>query len=420
LAGFNFRASFFKRKTQTNLMNKSLPNGPLTGIRVIELGVLLAGPFVGQLMGDMGAEVIKVELPGQGDPIRTWGRELVNDQSLWWPVVARNKKSITLNLRVEEGQEILKKLIAEADILVENFRPGTMEKWGMGYDELKKINPKLIMVRVSGYGQYGPYSQRAGYGSIGEAMGGLRYIVGEPDRPPSRVGISIGDSLAASHATIGALAALRARDITGEGQVIDCAIYEAVLTMMESLVTEYAKLGFVRERSGSRLPNIAPSNAYPTQTGDILIGANQDTVFRRLADVMEMPELKEDPRYKDHVSRGKNELELDELIGKWSSQYAAEELLEKLHEAGIPAGKVYTAADMLKDPHFEVRNAIVDHEHPGVGPLKMQNVVPKLSDTPGSIRTPAPELGQHNEEVYKNLLGLSDEQLAEMKEKGIF
>lgn len=401
-------------------MNKSLPNGPLTGIRVIELGVLLAGPFVGQLMGDMGAEVIKVELPGQGDPIRTWGRELVNDQSLWWPVVARNKKSITLNLRVEEGQEILKKLIAEADILVENFRPGTMEKWGMGYDELKKINPKLIMVRVSGYGQYGPYSQRAGYGSIGEAMGGLRYIVGEPDRPPSRVGISIGDSLAASHATIGALAALRARDITGEGQVIDCAIYEAVLTMMESLVTEYAKLGFVRERSGSRLPNIAPSNAYPTQTGDILIGANQDTVFRRLADVMEMPELKEDPRYKDHVSRGKNELELDELIGKWSSQYAAEELLEKLHEAGIPAGKVYTAADMLKDPHFEVRNAIVDHEHPGVGPLKMQNVVPKLSDTPGSIRTPAPELGQHNEEVYKNLLGLSDEQLAEMKEKGIF
>ncbi|MFP4293528.1 MAG: CaiB/BaiF CoA transferase family protein [Cyclobacteriaceae bacterium] len=401
-------------------MNKSLPNGPLTGIRVIELGVLLAGPFVGQLMGDMGAEVIKVELPGQGDPIRTWGRELVNDQSLWWPVVARNKKSITLNLRVEEGQEILKKLIAEADILVENFRPGTMEKWGMGYEELKKINKKLIMVRVSGYGQYGPYSQRAGYGSIGEAMGGLRYIVGEPDRPPSRVGISIGDSLAASHATIGALAALRARDITGEGQVIDCAIYEAVLTMMESLVTEYAKIGFVRERSGSRLPNIAPSNAYPTKTGDVLIGANQDTVFRRLAEVMEMPELKEDPKYKDHVSRGKNELELDELIGKWSSQYEAEELLEKLHEAGIPAGKVYTAADMLKDPHFEARNAIVDHEHPGVGHLKMQNVVPKLSATPGSIRTPAPGLGQHNEEVYKNLLGLSDAQVAEMKEKGIF
>lgn len=400
-------------------MEKQLKNGPLEGIRVIELGVLLAGPFAGQLMGDMGAEVIKVELPGQGDPIRKWGRELIKGQSLWWTVVARNKRSITLNLRVPEGQEILKKLIAEADILVENFRPGTMEKWGMGYEELKKINKKLIMVRVSGFGQTGPYSHRAGYGAIGEAMGGLRHVVGEPDRPPSRVGISIGDSLAASHATLGALAALRARDITGEGQMVDCAIYEAVLTMMESLVAEYHKTGFVRQRSGSRLPKIAPSNAYPTKNGEILIAANQDTVFKRLAAVMDRPELAEDPKFRDHVSRGENELELDELIGQWSSGFDAGELLEKLHEAGIPAGKIYTAEDMLEDPHFAARNAIVEHDHPVVGDLKMQNVVPKLSGTPGSIRTPAPELGQHNTEVYGKLLNLDEQQLAELKEKGI-
>ncbi|MBD0254655.1 MAG: CoA transferase [Cytophagales bacterium] len=399
-----------------NEANAKLPHGPLTGIRVIELGVLLAGPFCGQLLGDMGAEVIKVELPGAGDPIRKWGRELVNGQSLWWPVVARNKKSVTLNLRVEEGQKLLYELVKKADILIENFRPGTLEGWNLGYDVLKKHNPRLIMVRVSGYGQTGPYAPRAGYGSIGEAMGGLRYLVGEPDRPPSRVGVSIGDSLAASYATMGALAALRAREVTGQGQVVDCAIYEAVLAMMESVVTEYYKTGYVRERSGARLPGIAPSNVYPTRDGEILIGANQDTVFRRLTEVMDRPQLADDPRFADHVSRGKNEVELDNLISGWTRQFNAGELLDKLHEAGIPAGKLFTAKDMLEDEHFAARQALVKHHHPGVGDLMMQNVVPKLSDTPGSVRTPAPDLGQQNDEVYGGLLGLDEGTLAQLRE----
>ncbi len=396
--------------------NEKLPHGPLTGIRVIELGVLLAGPFCGQLLGDMGAEIIKVELPGAGDPIRTWGRELVNGQSLWWPVVARNKKSVTLNLRVAEGQQLLYELVKKADILIENFRPGTLEGWNLGYDVLKKHNPRLIMVRVSGYGQTGPYAPRAGYGSIGEAMGGLRYLVGEPDRSPSRVGVSIGDSLAASYATMGALAALRAREVTGEGQVVDCAIYEAVLAMMESVVTEYYKTGYVRERSGARLPGIAPSNVYPTRDGEILIGANQDTVYRRLTEVMGRPELADDPRFADHVSRGKNEVALDDLIGEWTRQFESGELLDKLHEAGIPAGKIFTAKDMLENEHFAAREALIKHHHPGVGDLMMQNVVPKLSATPGSVRTPAPGLGEQNDEVYGGLLGLDESTLARLRE----
>ena len=396
--------------------NEKLPHGPLTGIRVIELGVLLAGPFCGQLLGDMGAEIIKVELPGAGDPIRTWGRELVNGQSLWWPVVARNKKSVTLNLRVAEGQQLLYELVKKADILIENFRPGTLEGWNLGYDVLKKHNPRLIMVRVSGYGQTGPYAPRAGYGSIGEAMGGLRYLVGEPDRSPSRVGVSIGDSLAASYATMGALAALRAREVTGEGQVVDCAIYEAVLAMMESVVTEYYKTGYVRERSGARLPGIAPSNVYPTRDGEILIGANQDTVYRRLTEVMGRPELADDPRFADHMSRGKNEVALDDLIGEWTRQFESGELLDKLHEAGIPAGKIFTAKDMLENEHFAAREALIKHHHPGVGDLMMQNVVPKLSATPGSVRTPAPGLGEQNDEVYGGLLGLDESTLARLRE----
>jgi formyl-CoA transferase len=275
------------------------------------------------------------------------------------------------------------------------------------------------MVRVSGYGQTGPYAPRAGYGSIGEAMGGLRYLVGEPDRSPSRVGVSIGDSLAASYATMGALAALRAREVTGEGQVVDCAIYEAVLAMMESVVTEYHKTGYVRQRSGARLPGIAPSNVYPTRDGEILIGANQDTVFRRLTEVMDRPELADDPRFADHVSRGKNEVELDDLIGAWTRQFESGELLDKLHEAGIPAGKLFTAKDMLEDEHFAAREALVKHHHPGVGDLMMQNVVPKLSATPGSVRTPAPDLGQQNDEVYGGLLGLDEGTLARLREKNI-
>ena len=269
--------------------------GPLVDLRVLELGQLLAGPFCGQVLGDLGAEVIKVEDPGRGDPMREWGREKPHGQSLWWPIVGRNKKSITLDVRTAQGQELFRRLAATADIVVENLRPGTLERWGLGYDVLSALNSRLILVRVTGFGQTGPYADQAGYGSIGEAMGGLRYVTGDPTTPPSRVGISIGDSLAAMFATIGALSALHARSFTGRGQVVDCAIYEAVLGIMESLVTEYDVAGFIRERTGSILPSVAPSNVYPTAEGSlVVIGANQDTVFRRLAVAMDQPELGED------------------------------------------------------------------------------------------------------------------------------
>lgn len=382
------------------------PSGALSDLRVLELGTLIAGPFCGQLLGDMGAEVIKIEAPGQGDPMRHWGPQKRGTPSVWWPVIGRNKKAITLDLRQPEGQRLFKELCRKADVIIENFRPGTLEKWGCGWDILSSINPRLILVRVSGYGQTGPYSQRAGYGGIGEAMGGLRYIVGEPDRPPSRVGISIGDSLAAVHACMGALAALHHRDRTGVGQVVDAAIYESVLSMMESLITEYDQLGHVRERSGPILPRIAPSNVYPTRDGIVMIGANQDTVFARLAAAMESPQLAEDARYRDHTARGENQQELDALIAAWTSSFSTRDLLALLEKHGIPSGLIYRTADMLEDPHFQAREAIVATEHPAFGRIRMQNVAPRLSASPSSIRTPAPELGQHNEEIYGGLLGL--------------
>ena len=294
-------------------------NGPLSDLRLVEMGTLLAGPFCGQLMADFGAEVIKVEPPNQGDPMRQWGREKQHGMSLWWPVVARNKKSVTLNLREAEGQELARDLISRADFLLENFRPGTMERWNLSYEEISKINPKLIMIRVSGFGQTGPYSRRAGFGAVGEAMGGLRYVCGDASPPPSRMGISIGDSLAATFACLGAMMALHARERTGRGQVVDSAIYEAVLNMMESLVTEYDKAGYIRERTGAILPNVAPSNVYPTKDeGMILIAANQDTVFGRLVEAMGRPELSEDDRYATHTARGANQEDLDELVSQWT------------------------------------------------------------------------------------------------------
>jgi formyl-CoA transferase len=394
-------------------------NGPLSNLRVIELGTLLAGPFCGQLLGDFGAEVIKVEPPGQGDPLRVWGREKAGSKSLWWPVVARNKKAITLDLRQAEGQELLKQLVAKADFLLENFRPGTMEKWGLGYDVLSKINPGLIMIRVSGFGQTGPYSKRAGFGAIGEAMGGLRYVVGDPSTPPSRMGISIGDSLAATFACVGALSALNYRAQTGRGQVVDSAIYEAVLNMMESLVTEYDKTGYIRERTGAILPNVAPSNVYKTSDSLVLIAANQDTVFKRLTEAMGQPELAQDPKYVSHVARGANQRELDELIERWTQTLTTKEVLDLMEKHGVPAGLIYRAPDMLEDPHFQAREAIREVPHPDFGTLKMQNVAPKLSQTPGGIRSPSPELGQHNDEVYLKLLGLPEERYAELKERKV-
>ena len=307
--------------------------GALEGVRVLELGQLIAGPFCGQLLADLGAEVIKIELPGHGDPMREWGK----GEPVWWPVIARNKKCITLDVRTEQGRAIIADLVEKADIVLENFRPGTMEKWGLGYADLARINKGIIMVRVSGYGQHGPYSERAGYGGIGEAMGGLRYIVGDPSTPPSRVGISIGDTLAAMFAAIGALSALQSRNRTGQGQVVDSAIFEAVLGVMESTVPEYDQLGTIRERTGSILAKIAPSNVYPTADGDMIImGANQDTVFARLCEAMQQSELAQDERYSTHTARGENQAELDNLISAWSEQFAADDLLARLEEHAVP------------------------------------------------------------------------------------
>jgi formyl-CoA transferase len=392
--------------------------GPLSDLVVVEMGTLIAGPFCGQILGDFGAEVIKIEDPRKGDPMRQWGRSLPQGLSPWWPVIGRNKKSVGLDLRTAEGQELARTLIGRADVLIENFRPGAMEKWGMGYDRLAANNPRLIMARVSGFGQTGPYSQRAGYGLIGEAMGGLRYVTGEPDRPPARAGISIGDSLAAMHAVMGITMALHHRERTGRGQVVDAALYESVLAVMENLVTEYDLTGYVRERSGSILPGIAPSNAYPCAGGElILIGGNGDTVFARLTEVMGRPELKTDPKFVDHASRGQNQAELDEIISDWTHGQALPDLLQALEAKGVPASRVFRAPDMLEDPQFAAREAIVTTEHPVFG--RMQNAFPKLSETPGKVRWPGPALGEHTEAVLKALAGCSDARLAELRAKGV-
>lgn len=393
---------------------------PLAGLRVVELGQLLAGPFCGQLLGDFGAQVIKVEDPRTGDPMRQWGRERPYGRSLWWPVVARNKQSVTADLRTEEGQRLVARLIGEADVLIENFRPGTLERWGLSPDALREANPRLIITRVSGYGQTGPYAKRAGYGSIGEAMGGIRYITGDPDRAPSRTGISLGDALAATFACIGTLVALHHRERTGQGQVVDSAIYEAVLALMESLIPEYQVAGYQRERTGTTLPNVAPSNVYPTADDEmVLLAANQDTVFRRLADAMGRPELATDERYATHGARGKYMEELDGLIAEWTSTMKADDLLELMNDKGVPAGRIYRAKDMLTDPHFAAREAIVRLVHPEIGEFAMHNVVPKLSDTPGKVRHVGPELGEHNEVIYRDLLGLADDELVSLRSAGV-
>jgi len=397
-----------------------LAGGALDDIRVIEVGQLVAGPFCGQLLADFGAEVIKVEPPGEGDPMRNWGREKSGGLSLWWPIVARNKKSITLDLHRPEGQRLLRELAATADVLIENMRPGTLERWGLGYDDLAAVNPRLVMIRVTGFGQDGPYSSQPGYGSIGEAMGGLRYVMGEPDHPPSRAGISIGDTIAALFACIGGLMALHARERTGRGQVVDAALYEAVLAVMESLISEYDTTGYIRERTGGLLPNIAPSNAYPTADGlMILIAANQDTVFRRLCDAMGRTELATDPRYMTHLARGDHQRELDDLIAEWTATLDAQTLRETLVTHSVPNGWIYRAPEMLADPHFAARDAIVRVHHPELGELAMQNVAPRLSATPGAIHWVGPELGAHNDEILGTVLGLSEGELEVLRAAGV-
>ncbi len=391
--------------------------GPLTDIRLIELGQLIAGPFCGQLMADMGADVIKVEPPGQGDPMRVWGR---GDYPLWWRVCARNKRVVTANLRKPAGQDLVRRLIAKADMVLENFRPGTLERWGLGYDELAKDNPGLIMIRVSGYGQSGPYASRPGYASVGEAMGGMRYLCGEPDRQPSRAGLSMGDSLAATYACLGAVAALHHREKTGEGQVIDASIYESVLNIMEATIPEYTVSGYIRERSGATLPGVAPSNIYDCSDGIILVAANQDTVFKRLCEAIGRPELASDERFSTHIARGENMRELDGIITEWTKRRTVAEVDRVMQEASVPAGRIYRAPDMLEDPHFKAREAIVDTPTEEWPNLKMQNVFPRMSRTQGNIRWTGPtELGAHNDEVYGEILGLSANELQELREQSV-
>ena len=398
--------------------NKDSENrGALNGLRVIELGQLIAGPFCGQMLADMGAEVIKIEPPGRGDPMRGWGRE---GFPLWWSVVARGKRCITANLRETSGQDLVRSLVAKADFVLENFRPGTMEKWGLGYDDLKAIKPDLIMIRVSGYGQSGPYSGRPGYASVGEAMGGLRYLMGEPDRKPSRAGISLGDTLAGVFATVGALAALHHREKTGEGQLIDASIFESVLALTEALVPEFTIENHTRERTGSYLPAVAPSNIYDCRDGMVIIAANQDTVFARLCAAIELPDLKTDARYINHSARGGHQAELDALIQGWTRGRTIDEVEAIMIAHAVPVGKVYRARDMLDDPHFAARGALVDVVSSRWGSVKMPNVTPKLSATPGHIRWAGPDkLGEHTDLVLGELLGLSESAISELRAKGI-
>ena len=393
--------------------------GPLEGIRVLDLTRVLAGPYATMVLGDLGAEVIKLEQPGAGDEARNFG-PFKNGFSLYFMSVNRGKKSLTLDLKAPQGKEIFMDLVKQSDILVENFRPGTMERWNLGWDELSAINPRLIMIRVSGYGQTGPYAARAGYGAIGEAMGGLRYVVGDPSTPPSRIGISMGDTLAATFAALGALIALHNVHRTGRGQVVDSAIYEAVLGVMESLITDFDQGDYIRERTGAILHNIAPSNVYPTKDGKmILIAANQDTVFRRLADAMGRAELSDDPRYAGHSARGDRQAELDDLIAGWTRTLDSGPLEATLHDHGVPAGNIYRAPEMLEDAHFKAREAIVRVADHTFGEIAMQNVAPKLSETPGEVRHAAPLLGEHNDEIYRGLLELGEAELVALKDADI-
>ncbi len=392
-------------------------SGPLQGLLVVEMGQLIAGPFCGQLLGDMGAEVVKIEPPGSGDPMRAWGR---GDPPVWWEVIARNKRSVSIDLRKPEGQDLARRLIAKADVLIENFRPGTLEKWNLSPARLRAENPRLIVARLSGYGQVGPYSERAGFGLIGEAMGGLRHIVGSPDRPPSRVGISIGDSLCGTYAALGILAAIEERHKSGQGQEIDSSLYESVLQVMESLVIDYSVHGTIKERTGAILPGIAPSNVYPCRDGDYLIGANQDSVFARLCEAMGRPALSRDPRFATHTARGQNQTELDSLIADWTRQHSVNEIDALMVEHRIPGGRSYRAPEMLADPHFRARRSIVELAHPTLGMIAMQNVTPRLSRTPGGIRRLAPAYpGVDNEEVLGGLLHITKQEIAALHDAKI-
>lgn len=395
--------------------------GPLAGIRVIECGVLLAGPFCARLLADFGAEVIKVEAPGKGDPMRTVGQSLVDGKSLWWPGIARNKKCISLNLRDPQGQEMLRRLVAQSDVLVENFRPGVFEEWGLGYDTLRAANPGLVFARVSGYGQTGPYREKPGFAAVAEAFGGLRHLVGFPDRPPCRVGISLGDSLAGMFAALGVLMALYNRDVHGgSGQIIDTALYEAVFAVLEATLTEYDRTGYERTRTGTLLPGFAPSNLYPCKNGQwIVIAANTDGLFTRLCTLMEREDLRTDERFATQVARAENREAIDEIVSDWTAGYELSALLPRVEAATIPAGPVFSIADIVDDPHFRARDMLLSLHDRVLGELKVPGIVPKLSATPGAARWLGPDIGAHNQQVYAELLNADPAELADWSVRGV-
>ncbi len=400
----------------------SSPAGPLDGIRVLEVGTLISGPFAGRLLGDMGAEVIKIEPPGAPDPLRTWGQAELNGHHFFWTVHARNKKAVTLDLRVPRGRELFLELVEKSDIVVENFRPGTLEKWGLGYDVLRERNRGIILVRVSGYGQTGPDAHKAGYASVAEAASGLRHMNGFPGGPPPRLALSLGDSLAGMFATQGALAALYRRTVTGDGQVVDAALTEACLAVQESTIPDYDVGGVVRGPSGTRLEGIAPSNIYPTADGSwVVIAANQDTVFRRLCQAMGQPELATDERFADHVARGRNQDELDKIIGAWAGSRQPRDIIATLSEAGVIAGPINTVAEVVEDPQLLARGMIADHWDERIGRnVKGPGVIPVLTETPGTIRRAgSAHPGQHNDEIIGALLGHTEAELHQLRAEGV-
>ena len=390
----------------------------LAGVRVVEMGQLIAGPFCGKTLGDFGADVVKIEAVGEGDPLRKW-RLLQDGTSVWWQVQSRNKRSVALDLRASEGQETARRLIAEADVLIENFRPGTLEEWGMAPEQLHAANPGLIILRISGYGQTGPYRDLPGFGVVGEAMGGLRHLTAEPGRVPVRVGVSIGDTLAALHGAIGVLLALYHRAAHGgAGQVIDVALHEAVFNCMESLIPEYSAFGAVREPAGSALPGIAPSNAYPCQDGWVLVAGNGDSIFKRLMAAIGRPDLGEDAQLADNTGRVARVVEIDAAIGAWTAERRVDEVLQALAAARVPAGRVYTARDIAEDPHYQARDMLLTQRTRDGRELLVPGIVPKLSSTPGAVRSSAPRLGEDTDAVLVEA-GLTQEQIALLRSRGV-
>jgi crotonobetainyl-CoA:carnitine CoA-transferase CaiB-like acyl-CoA transferase len=392
--------------------------GPLAGIRVVEIGTLIAAPFAARLMAEFGADVVKIETPGGGDPLRKW-RKLHEGTSLWWYLQSRNKKSIALDLKSPAGRDVVLKLIASADAVIENLRPGGLEKLGLGWDVLSALNPNLVMVRISGYGQTGPYRERPGFGAIGEAMGGLRFTTGDPDSPPARTGISIGDSLASLHAVIGALMALlRVKSGQGAGQIVDVSLYESVFNVMESLIPEYDLLGHVRQRSGGALPGIAPSNSYPASDGSyVVIGGNSDPIFKRLMHAAGRPDLANDPALATNDGRVAQVAMIDEAIAAWTSQHTIDDVLRAMEEANVPAGRIYSAAEIVGDPHFLDREMILQAHLPGGTEVKMPGIVPKLSETPGEVRWQGPKLGEHTDSILEEL-GYDQAAITDLRAQG--